>query len=78
MGNTHEGNFPNSDTGDDGYVGIAPVAQYPANNYSLYDMADNVWQCTADWYRPDYYQSLASTGDVTRNPKGPDSSYDPT
>ena len=22
----------NTDTGDDGYVGIAPVARYPANN----------------------------------------------
>ena len=78
MANTHHGNFPNTDTGDDGYVGIAPVAQYPANNYGLYDMAGNVWQWTADWYRPDYYQTLASTGPVTRNPKGPDSSYDPT
>ena len=78
MANTHQGNFPNTDTGDDGYVGIAPVARYPANDYGLYDMAGNVWQWTADWYRPDYYQTLASTDRVTRNPKGPDSSYDPT
>ena len=26
MANTHQGHFPNQDTGEDGYVGIAPVA----------------------------------------------------
>jgi len=78
MANTHQGHFPNTDTGSDGYAGIAPVAQYPPNNYGLYDMSGNVWQWTTDWYRPDYYHTLASAGGVTRNPKGPNSSYDPS
>ena len=77
MANTHQGHFPDQDTGADGYAGIAPVGQYPPNTYGLYDMAGNVWQWTSDWYRPDYYQQLAATGKVARNPKGPDSSYDP-
>ena len=77
MANTHQGHFPDKDTGEDGYAGIAPVAQYPPNGYGLYDMAGNVWQWTRDWYRPDYYQQLAAAGAVARNPQGPDSSFDP-
>lgn len=76
MANTHQGHFPINDTGEDGFIGIAPVAQYPANQYGLYDMAGNVWQWTSDWYRPDYYQKFA--GAVARNPQGPESSFDPS
>jgi formylglycine-generating enzyme required for sulfatase activity len=78
MANTFEGHFPDKNSGDDGYTGIAPVAQFPANGYGLYDMAGNVWQWTSDWYRPDYYRELKAKGGVARNPQGPDSSYDPS
>jgi formylglycine-generating enzyme required for sulfatase activity len=78
MANTHQGHFPSKDTGADGFAGIAPVAKYAPNEYGLYDMAGNVWQWTSDWYRPDYYAQLAVSGGVTRNPHGPDSSFDPS
>ena len=78
MANTFQGTFPVKDTGEDSYVGITSVAQFPPNGYGLYDMAGNVWQWTSDWYRPDYYLQLASAGGVTQNPQGPDAPYDPS
>jgi formylglycine-generating enzyme required for sulfatase activity len=77
MANTHQGNFPNRDTGADAFVGVGPVAQYPPNGYGLYDVAGNVWEWVSDWYRPDYYTQLAAGGGVARNPTGPSSSFDP-
>ena len=76
MANTFQGHFPDKNTSEDGYAGVAPVASFPPNDFGLYDMAGNVWQWVSDWYRPDYYARLGRDG-IAIDPQGPYDSFDP-
>jgi sulfatase modifying factor 1 len=50
---------------NDGFTYVAPVGQFPANGYGLYDICGNVSEFCSDWYDEYYYATSPK-----QNPKG--------
>ncbi|XP_024122370.1 inactive C-alpha-formylglycine-generating enzyme 2, partial [Oryzias melastigma] len=74
--NLWQGPFPDGDTAEDGYHGLAPVTAFPPqNNYGLYDMMGNTWEWTSSIFpsaKPMYVLRGASwidTADGSANHK---------
>lgn len=73
LANSWQGVFPVVNEGSDGFKGIAPVGCFEPNALGLHDMVGNVWEVTADYYRPGH-----DPADID-NPRGPseNAAYDP-
>lgn len=52
--NIWQGTFPFRNTGEDGWLGTAPVDAFPPNGFGLYNVSGNVWEWCADWFSPDF------------------------
>ncbi|XP_071443706.1 formylglycine-generating enzyme isoform X2 [Hetaerina americana] len=61
--NIWQGDFPNEDKGEDGFVGTAPVNSYSPSKSGLYNMVGNVWEWTQDWW-----QTRHSAAGIAENP----------
>lgn len=49
--NIWQGQFPQIDTGKDGFIGTAPAHSFQPNGYGLYNMVGNVWEWTAQSFK---------------------------
>jgi formylglycine-generating enzyme len=64
--NIWQGEFPDRDTGEDGFTAPAPVDAYPPNGYGLHTITGNAWEWCHDWFHPAYHVTATRV-----NPVGP-------
>ena len=64
--NIWQGDFPRTNTLDDGFLTTAPVRTFEPNGYGLWQCVGNVWEWCSDWFDPLTYRASP-----THNPTGP-------
>jgi formylglycine-generating enzyme required for sulfatase activity len=67
--NIWQGEFPEHNTGDDGYLGPATVNEFEPNGHGLYNVSGNVWEWCRDWFSAEYHTTDAYDH---HNPTGPE------
>jgi formylglycine-generating enzyme len=64
--NIWQGDFPITNTLEDGHLTTAPARSYSPNGFGLWQMTGNVWEWCSDWFAADYYARSPR-----RRPAGP-------
>lgn len=69
--NIWQGDFPNTNTEEDGYGTTAPVTAFPKQNkFGLRNIVGNVWEWTQDWWETKH------SSEPKTNPTGPPTGVD--
>ena len=68
--NIWQGDFPRTNTLDDGHLTTAPVQTFGANDYGVYQPVGNVWEWCQDAFSPTAYAERAGTAVVDPLPAG--------
>nr|XP_054751108.1 formylglycine-generating enzyme-like [Lytechinus pictus] len=68
--NIWQGEFPTTNTAEDGYAGTCPVTAFEPNGYGLYNTVGNAWEWVADWW------TTVHSPEPQNNPVGPDEGKD--
>ena len=66
--NIWQGEFPHTDTAEDGYSAPAPVNAFPPNGYGFHTITGNAWEWCQDWFDPVFHVTATRA-----NPVGPPS-----
>ncbi|MBP2380145.1 formylglycine-generating enzyme family protein [Brachybacterium sacelli] len=72
--NIWQGDFPRTNTLEDGYLTTAPVRAFAPNGYGLWQAVGNVWEWCQDWFHPATYRrgTTAEQRTVVQDPAGPE------
>lgn len=62
MANIWTGDFPETNTGEDGWKGTCPVTEFSPTKFGQKNMIGNVWEWTSDWWTEEKVDKVKKGG----------------